>query len=221
MKYFRMVFIGIVVIIGSSCMSTVKASDPIKTEAQYYIIPEIGVVTSAYIGDPLLKEGMSSAVDAIYLNEEHGKMGWTAYHPKGIYKLIGKKDDMLIYEYGSADPGFLNKVYPQIIEYPDGKVYLIVISGKELLSRTDYQKRKFVEESGNDFEQTLIYTGADGTLLKFSYREFSNNMARAAFTVDTVYDIKNDKIIRFRGALLEIVKVDNQSITYKVLSGFK
>ena len=87
--------------------------------------------------------------------------------------------------------------------------------------KTNVEKDKYVEDSGKDFEQTLIYTGAEGTVLRFTYREFANNTARPAFTIDATYDIENDKVIRFKGASLEVISVDNQSITYKLVSGFK
>lgn len=211
-----------IVILFMSCATSIKLTDTVRTDSQYYIIPEIGTQATVYIGEPLIKEGRSSAQDAIILNNDNGTAGVTAFHPAGIYKMIGKKKDTFVYQHRMIMPGMIGTVYPQIIEEPDGKVYLVLLNNnKKLLNSSEYSKRKVVEETGDDFEQTLIYTGAEGTVLKFSYREFSNNMARAAFTVDATYDIRTDKVIRFRGALLEIIKVDNQSITYKVLSGFQ
>jgi len=203
------------------CVTTTKPTETIKSESCYYIIPEIGKETTSYIGEFLIKEGRTSSQYAIYLNNDHGTAGWTAFHPAGVYKIIGKKDGYTIYQHSSIMPGMMGNVHPQIFEDSDNNSYLKTMSGMELLNKSEYSKKLFVEETGDDFEQTLIYTGAEGTILKFSYREFSNNMARGAFTVDATYDIKTDKNIRFRGALLEIVKVDNQSITYKVLSGFR
>jgi len=203
------------------CVTTTKPTETIRAESRYYIIPEIGKETTSYIGESLIKEGRTSSQYAIYLNNDHGTAGWTAFHPAGVYKIIGKKDGYTIYQHSSIMPGVIGNVYPQIFEDSENNSYLKTMSGMELLNKSEYTKKIYVEETGDDFEQTLIYTGADGTILKFSYREFANNMARGAFTVDATYDIKTDRNIRFRGALLEIIKVDNQSITYKVLSGFR
>jgi len=200
--------------------ATARPAEPIRAEAKYFCIPEIGVETTAYIGESLITEGKKTSQMVIYLNNSYGAQGWTTFHPVGIYKPIGKTKGVLIYQYDSPDMLNFGK-YPQIQEDPDGKLYLIGYSGRRLLSQSDYEKRQHTEESIDNFEQTLIYTGAEGTILKFSYREFSNNMARSAFTVDATYDIKNDKIIRFRGASLEVIRVDNQSIKYKLISGFK
>jgi hypothetical protein len=216
----KLVFLAFAVVLMIGCATT-KPNETIRTESQYYIIPDIGIETTVYIGESLIKEGRTSARDAVYLNEDHGKVGWTAFHPAGIYILIGKTDGASIYQHKTIMPGVIGTVYPQIIEDPDGKVYLKTLTSRDLLNSTEYSKRKFVEETGDDFEQTLIYTGAERTILKFTYREFSNNIARPAFTVDATYDMSIDNIIRFRGALLEIIETDNQSITYKVLSGFR
>jgi len=201
--------------------ATTAPTQTIKAESRYYISPDIGIQTTAYIGEYLIKEGRTSAQDAIYLNNDHGSVGWTAFHPAGIYKLIGKSNGETIYQNGTIMPGVIGTVYPQIIETADSKVYLKTLSGRDLLNDSEYSKRQYIEEVGDDFEQTLIYTGSQGSTLKFTYREFSNNVARPAFTIDATYDISTDKTIRFRGAVLEIINTDNQSITYKVLSGFR
>lgn len=209
----------ILAIIFCSCTTT-PPSEYIRAEPTYYCIPEIGVKNTVYIGESLIKEGKMTAQDAIYLNNSHGSQGWTTYHQAGIYKLIGRKNGLLIYQCDFPDPYNWGK-YSQLAEDTDGKVYILGYSGRILLNPSEYTKRQHIEESGDNFEQTLIYTGAQGTVLRFSYREFSNNMARATFTVDATYDIKNDNIIRFRGASLEVIHIDNQSITYKLISGFQ
>jgi hypothetical protein len=200
---------------------TVSISEPIRTESRYYTTPDIGVETTAFIGDSLIKEGRTSAQNAIFLNNNHGTRGWTAFHPAGIYKLVGKTNGSMIYQFDSLQYTGVGYRYPKIIENPDGNVYLRVIIGRKLLDSSEYAKRQYVEESGDDFEQTLIYTGKDGNVLRFTYREFVNDMARSSFTIDALYDIKDDATIRFRGAVLEIISTDNQSITYRLLSGFK
>jgi len=208
-----------IVLLFVGCAS-IKPSEIIRTEPRYYIIPEIGVETTVHVGDYLIKEGMTTARDAIFLNNDHGRVGWTAFHPSGFYILIGKDGDDLIYQHRSIMPGMLSTVYPQIIMDTNNNVYLNVISGRKLLENNEYSKRQYVEESGNNFEQTLIYTGLEGNILRFSYREFFSNTARPAFSLDVTYDMRTGNIIRFRGASLEIINANNQSITYKVLSGF-
>lgn len=193
----------------------------IAPTVEEYITPSIGSENTVYIGEPLLKEGKTSAQNAIHLLVPHGKRKWTAYHPKGIYKLQGKTDGFTVYQGSTLEHNGWSQVYPQILEDIDENCYLKTNSDKKLLAKTDYKKKKYVEDSSDEYQQILIYTGRDDSVLKFTYREFMSDLARPAFTIDSTYDIEDDKIIRFKGASLEVIKVDNQSITYKLLSGFK
>ena len=196
-------------------------TERVVAKETYYIFPEVGIPTTVYVGDHLLKEGTTSALDAIFLKNIHGTRGWTEYHPAGIYKQVGKADGYIIYQGSELEPNGWTMVYPQILEDIDGIVYLKGNFKNTPLPPDEFEKDKYVEDTGKDFEQTLIYTGAEGTVLRFTYREFANNTARPAFTIDATYDIENDKVIRFKGASLEVISVDNQSITYKLVSGFK
>ena len=54
-----------------------------------------------------------------------------------------------------------------------------------------------------------------------SYREFSNDIARAAFSVDVEYDLNDGDVIGYKGAKLKILESSNTSIKYKVIENFK
>ncbi len=230
MKRFSLLIL-IVSIVFLSCVT--PPVDKKISEEKYWIIPSLNEEVISYIGDSLLKEGTSTASDAIILQKDHGALGWTAYHPAGTYKLEGTAEKNLgsqekpnkqickIYQFPNKYTNGWGYVYPQIMETPDGKVYLVTNSGKDLLQNEDYIKKTVIDVNDYYFEQQLIYTGAEGKILKFSYREFADGTARPAFTVDATYDLSKDNIIRFKGAVLEIISYDNQSIKYKVLSGFK
>ena len=69
---------------------------------------------------------------------------------------------------------------------------------------------------GSKFERQLIYGGAAGTVVKFTYREFGNDMARAAFTQELQYDLATSKEIAFKDWLLEVVDYSNRGVTAKV-----
>jgi len=67
------------------------------------------------------------------------------------------------------------------------------------------------------FQRELIYTGAAGGVLTVTYREFSNDMARPAFTQELKYDL-SDKVVGYKTARFEVLKTSNSAITYRVLS---
>ena len=92
------IFIGLIL-----SYTTVPPEEPFKSEPVYYSIPEIGVENKVFIGDFLLKEGYISSHEAIILKEDHGKKGWTAYHPAGTYKFIGKTGDINIYQFNRKE----------------------------------------------------------------------------------------------------------------------
>ena len=59
-------------------------------------------------------------------------------------------------------------------------------------------------------QQILIYNGKVGNNINIGYKEFNNDSARIAFS----------KVIIYKGAELEIIKVTNQFIEYKIYSNF-
>ena len=68
------------------------------------------------------------------------------------------------------------------------------------------------------FRRELIYTGRAGQSLTLLYREFSNDMARPAFSQVLQYDIGHDPVIGYQGARFKVLQADNTSITYELLS---
>jgi len=105
MKTVKLLGVICFIFIFFSCVTTAKPTEIVKAESRYYIIPEIGIQTTVYIGELLIKEGRTSAQDAIYLNNDRGSVGWTSFHPAGIYKLIGRTDGASIYQHGTIMPG--------------------------------------------------------------------------------------------------------------------
>ena len=79
---------------------------------------------------------------------------------------------------------------------------------------------RVAEEAADSVKRELLYDGKSGTTLHLSYREFVKDMARPAFTQELSYDIRDDRIIGFKGARFEVIDANNRSIRYKVLSGF-
>ena len=222
----------------SSCMSNEKP-EMFLSEQREWCEPEIGTVAKSFIGDSIISEGIERATDSIKLKSDYGSLAWGTYTPAGDYRYCGiievngeptgktdgnnqpiyEKIKAKKYRYPTAFSDGLINYYPSLYKKDNGDVYIKLL--KKKLSNSEYTETKIYEEIGNYFEQKLIYTGSDGNFLKFSYREFQNDLARAAFTIDATYDISKDKVLRFKNCSLEVIKVDNQSITYKLLSGFK
>ena len=71
------------------------------------------------------------------------------------------------------------------------------------------------------FKKVFIYNGKAGNIIKFTYREFINDMARPAFTQELQYDLSEGKTIGFKGMRIDILNASNIEIEYTVLSEFK
>lgn len=70
------------------------------------------------------------------------------------------------------------------------------------------------------FKKELIYNGKQDNTIKFTYREFINNMMRPAFNQELSYDLTDGKVIGFKGLRIEIINTSNIGIEYKVQKYF-
>jgi len=74
----------------------------------------------------------------------------------------------------------------------------------------------------NSFKKELLYQGVSKGVIRVSYREFKNDMARAAYTQDAQYDINEDgtALIAFKGLRIDVINASSSSIKYRVTKPF-
>jgi len=71
------------------------------------------------------------------------------------------------------------------------------------------------------FKYELIYQGRDENVVRIAYREYTDNLARPAFSQDLSYTLEESITdVRFRDVALTIHEANNNEITYVVESGF-
>ncbi|GHS85418.1 hypothetical protein FACS1894103_6820 [Campylobacterota bacterium] len=77
------------------------------------------------------------------------------------------------------------------------------------------------EQQQRFFKSELLYQGISNNTINILYREYANDMARPAFFQNLSYNLegKSSTIIRFKDASFEIIKADNNGMSYKVLQG--
>jgi hypothetical protein len=80
---------------------------------------------------------------------------------------------------------------------------------------------EIVDVKENNFQQEFIYSGKSGNVVKFTYREFTNDMARPAFNQDVQYDLTESNEIGFKGARFLVLNATNTKLEYKLISAFK
>jgi len=78
---------------------------------------------------------------------------------------------------------------------------------------------KTEERYSRDFvRKELLYSGRSGNTIEISYREFRGGFAAPAFFQNVKYDLSESGIIKFQRFVIDVIKADNQSITYKIVS---
>jgi hypothetical protein len=97
----------------------------------------------------------------------------------------------------------------------------LCVDAVDACAQADYVLEKRLSNlSPESFQQTLLYNGRIGNRVTLAYREFTNDMARPAYSNEVDYDLSESMIVGYRGAKLEIIEATNTEITYRVISGF-
>jgi hypothetical protein len=91
------------------------------------------------------------------------------------------------------------------------KVWVGIINSPDGWKTEERYSRDFIRKE-------LLYSGRTGNTIEVSYREFRGGLAAPAFFQSVKYDLSQSNVIRFQRFVIEVVKADNQSITYKVIS---
>ncbi len=77
------------------------------------------------------------------------------------------------------------------------------------------------DASSEGFRSELVYQGAAQGVLRLSYREFVNDMARPAFSQVITYELETSgsTTIAFQGLTLEILEAGNTGVHYRIVEG--
>jgi hypothetical protein len=70
--------------------------------------------------------------------------------------------------------------------------------------------------NGKSYKQEWIYSGSSESIVKFSYREYKNEIASPVFIEDLTYDIASSREIAFQDLRIEIMFVTESTINYFV-----
>lgn len=70
------------------------------------------------------------------------------------------------------------------------------------------------------YEKGLLYRGRTNDLLKFEYHEVSGNRSQPNVTQGFEHDLKDGRIVSYGGARVEVLELDGEQITYRVLATF-
>lgn len=183
-------------------------------------LPPIGEVATAYVGDYMIEKGMM--VDEPVLRVKKLIDGVAYNIPPNDYPQIGHDAERHYFSSLGVIPGPLVDPHQAIAVDKDQatEICVVTIFGADACYEGDWELARVMSIKQNSFQQTLIYSGRIGDKINISYREFSNDMARPAYKNDVEYDLSTSNTITYKGAVIEVIKADNNGITYKVIKSF-
>jgi hypothetical protein len=209
------------------CGSSLSIVSPDRKMFMNY---KIGDSMQVSIGDPIIEVERASVLDA-YVAQfdcQTPSIGIQAaeqiFIRKGdrftaVAKVSHSVDEMLIRQEGPEKKSIFISIFK------DGRIKQGWILGngispvqgswpkEQLFVRSDIPSRG--EQS---FKAQLIYSGLSGNTLKASYREFSDDYARPAFSQELQYNLDESTTIAYKSIRIIVLKATNSLIDFKVLS---
>ncbi len=192
-----------------------------QTEYEEFSVPELNKVVTVYVGETMIDQG--NAMTSNVLTVKSSIDGACFDIPRGDYLERGTtKSGKMFFNVNSANGTGVIKA-----ALCDPAAALSVNKAQEICVSTpivreascyegQYEISKKTLSSNSSFRQLLVYSGSVGEKINISYREFSNDTARGAFTNNVEYDMSRSNTIRYKGALIEVISYDNTSIEYVV-----
>ena len=196
-------------------------------------IPPIGKETEVYMGDRMVEQRTGKFTYCIVPNFNAQKDG-----PNNYVYLIKKDIPLCEEEIGSrmfkspyenaVDGSYGNSTYDVVLRQENGNTKMCFPTWigdaycKENLTKDDYKvTKKLVGVEKDSFQRVIEYAGKKGSIVKFIYSEFKDDMLRGSFTREFEVDLNDGNTVAYKGCIFEVIKVNNATIRYKVVRHFK
>jgi len=135
------------------------------------------------------------------------KASWCTAQP--AFFALAERRSVCFYDEGNT--GAFTKVW--VAGYPES-------TGVFEIPPVRYSTAEYIGPGGYKYE--LLYQGIDHGVVRLSYREFVDNLARPAFQQDVTYTLDGTgaTMVSFKGVRMQIDHADNNGLDYRVLSAF-
>lgn len=202
----------------------VLAASPVRAqEVQIVRFPELGVENTIPAGGEIYSYARVYSVDGAQLDAEAKAGDWLLerLYPAGTklipvstkakLKACAPEKDTLV----ASGPCFLD-------DDGDGKFDRQaadeVTMARKMKQPVPYSKTKISVVRQDSFKTVLLYQGATADTLRFSYREFKDDVARPAFTEDlSIPREPYPAMIMVKNVQLEVAAVTGMGLKYKVV----
>ena len=187
--------------------------------------PPLGSISTAYVGEYMVRQGTFVEREALRVISAGESFGYDIL--PGVYVKKGMSEDGVTYypaagsAGGSVDRNPIADPWSLVMINDEGELCVVTtFSMESCTSGGQWEYTTHAVASDNSFQQSLIYSGRIGDKVNIGYREFSSSVARPAFNNDVEYDLSDSNIIGYRGARLEILEANNESVTFKMIKNF-
>lgn len=190
--------------------------------------PPVNSVNTVSVGDRMLSQGVATQREALYFPVTQ-KTSFQHTIQQGYYPKRGEDEKYI--QYGVSNESGAGKIVDGPLSDPtqgltlrksDNAICVFTVYNMNIDCKTglDFKQMNWSTADASSFQQTLLYNGKVGSKINIGYREFSGDMARPAFNNAVEYDLNESRQIGYKGALLDIIDANNQTIKYKVIKNF-
>tara|TARA_B100001093_G_C26617170_1_gene922868 strand:- start:105 stop:902 length:798 start_codon:yes stop_codon:yes gene_type:complete len=196
-------------------------------------IPKVDIETTVYMGDRMIEQRSGIITECLVPLK-----GIKKNHFGGAITLV--KENELACKESREDKNYLPTYINGFTGGGDPVIYDVKLSGKKdgkykictniagfngaclkNLSKSDFRFTNGFKTRENSMQRVIEYGGKKGSIVKFIYSEYKNNLIREAFTREFEIDLNDGNVGAYKGAIIEIIKADNVSITYAVKRHFQ
>jgi len=213
-------------VISFPVLNGVEDLPQVDTKSQS--IPAIGQPETRYMGDSLMLQRFGYYEICIKTKFDHTEKitGGTLVFIKNGGVLCPSGDGFLPIDHDNTDylqrpriPLYLNKKKSHYQLKLGARKLKRKITEEELNKSFEYVTRYHIAEKS--LQQQIEYVGKRGSVLTFVYSEFWDQMIRDPFTREFQVDLSEGNIVAYKGAIFEVNKASNTSITYTVKRHFR
>ncbi len=186
-------------------------------------LPSLNTESTVYLGERMLMQGKGHYANCITVSGGNGvqssiksgqfcqRQAGSEYFYSTDHQAVGHKNG-----YGSI-VSYSSHVTYNSVENEVCATSLSCYDSTEM--SISYAEDQFVIQA-NTLQKIVEYNGRTGSVLNFTYREFTDGMARSAFTTDFKMDLNEGDEIGYKGSRITIHEATNNKITYTVTKNF-
>ena len=230
----KIFFVAAISILFAGCSTVAVIESNAPAEEKIGMVPALGLENSASVGEPIFSQfrywsrtgyrikdtytsslmlGRITVPAGEFLNKVaiDGSIAYCTEHNTYIDPLAGPLSTACFED--RTDSGIFTSVKAR-----PGLVWFT----NNIQGAVRYENSELIAPRADAFKYEILYQGISKGVLRLSYREYINDMARPSFFQDVSYDVASFPTeIAFKSVKIEILDSNNRGIRYMMQSGFR